>query len=100
MSKRKVLKLDKNKKFIVVKEKLKKRPRDKGRGWSRFLSFAGLTVELGFVIALPIAGGAILGRWLDQKFGLSPKMTLSFIFLGVFLAISNLYQIIKISFQK
>lgn len=40
-------------------------------------------MELGLSIALPIVAGVFFGRYLDQTFGTSPKLTLSFLFLGV-----------------
>lgn len=39
--------------------------------------------ELGMSIALPIVAGVLFGRYLDHIFGTSPKLTLSFLFLGV-----------------
>lgn len=51
--------------------------------------------ELGFSIALPITAGALFGLWLDQKFLSQPKLTLSFLFIGIFVAFANLFSIIK-----
>lgn len=51
--------------------------------------------EIGFTIALPIGGGALLGRWLDEKFQSQPKLTLSFIFIGIALAFLNLWYIVS-----
>lgn len=52
----------------------------------------GLGTSLGLSIALPIAGGAFLGIWLDNQIGSHPRWTLNFLFLGFFLAMAVLYQ--------
>jgi len=69
---------------------------DKTKNFSKNI-FQGLGIasELGFVISIPIVGGIFLGSWLDKKFSLYPKLTLSFLFLGVFLAIANLIYIVR-----
>ncbi len=54
-----------------------------------------LVSQLGLSISLPIVGGAFLGQFLDDKFHLYPKMTLSLIFLGVIISVSNVYFMIK-----
>lgn len=43
-----------------------------------------LAFELGFIIALPIVAFGFGGKWLDQKIGTFPLLTL----IGIFLAIS------------
>lgn len=62
---------------------------------NRSLQFLALVGELGYSISLPIAGGALLGRFLDNKFGSSPKFTLSLIFFGLFLGFYRIIGIIK-----
>lgn len=59
-----------------------------------------LLTELGFSIALPITIGALAGSWLDQRFGTSPKLTLSLLMVGVMMSAINLYQIIKLTSKK
>ncbi len=61
----------------------------------KFLQTVSFASEMGFSIALPIAGGAFLGNFLDDKFASSPRLTLSFIFLGLFIGVANIYSIIK-----
>lgn len=51
--------------------------------------------NLGLSIAIPIAGGALLGLYLDRQLNSSPKMMLSFLFGGVFIAGGNIYSLIK-----
>ncbi len=54
-----------------------------------------LVSQLGFSISLPIVGGAFLGQFLDKTFHLYPKMTLLLILLGVFIAGSNIFFLVK-----
>ena len=42
----------------------------------------GVAFELGFIIALPIVALGLLGKWLDQKYGVS-----YFVFIGIALAL-------------
>jgi len=67
--------------------------RDKQR--QRFLKALSNSFGLGFSIALPIAGGAILGFVIDNKFNSHPKWTLSLLFTGIFIAAAAVYQVIK-----
>ncbi len=90
---RKVLKFTKDKLLEEYIEEEK--PIDKGESQSKFLAMISLASELGFSISLPIAGGAILGEYLDNKFNTLPRITLSLIFLGLFIGAANIYMIIK-----
>ncbi|MBI4067178.1 AtpZ/AtpI family protein [Candidatus Gottesmanbacteria bacterium] len=51
--------------------------------------------QLGFSIAIPLVGGALLGSFLDSKFDTAPKLTLSLIFFGLFISGYNMYKIMK-----
>lgn len=62
-----------------------------------FNSATASSLELGASIALPIAGGALLGNYIDHQFLTSPKWMLSFLFLGV---IIGSIQIIKLAFGQ
>lgn len=57
---------------------------------SRVLSHA---LSIGGAIALPIAGGALLGVFLDGKFHTSPLLTLSLLGIGI---MSAFYSIIRL----
>ncbi len=50
---------------------------------------------LGFIIALPISGGTVLGFILDQKFGMTPILTIVFLLMGLILSIFSLFRKIK-----
>lgn len=92
--KRKVLQFT-NGKFLEEKdeEEVVKESEEKRR--EQFLSMISLATNLGFSISLPIAGGAFLGHILDSKFSTSPKITLSLLFLGLFIGLANIYFIMK-----
>lgn len=91
---RRVLRFTKDK---LLKEELEeeKPKEDEEATKSRVLAMISLASELGFSISLPIAGGALLGQFLDEKFHSTPRLTLSLIFLGLFIAACNIYIIMK-----
>lgn len=92
--KRKVLRFTKER-LLEESEEVEKPKEDEETRKSRFLAMISLASELGFSISLPIAGGAILGQFLDNKFNTSPRLTLSLIFFGLFLGVTNIYYIMK-----
>lgn len=51
--------------------------------------------EIGFSIALPIALGALFGLWLDKKLNTAPNLTMSFLFIGIFMAFAKLYLVVR-----
>jgi predicted F0F1-ATPase subunit len=75
-----------------VAEENKEEIENEKRKFSKMMSLAS---ELGFSISLPLAGGAILGQFLDKKFGTNPKLTLSLIITGLMLGIVNMFFIIR-----
>lgn len=91
--KRKVLRFNKDK--FLHEELEDEKPKDNEGSQSKFLAMISLASELGFSISLPIAGGAILGQFLDNKFHTLPRMTLSLIFFGLFIGAANIYIIMK-----
>ena len=48
-------------------------------------SLTTLAFEFGFIIALPLVFFALIGKWLDHKFGTFPWLTLA----GIALAITS-----------
>lgn len=90
--KKKFLRFNQEKKLEAVEEEAveKKKESDK-----KFLGYLSLALELGFAISFPIAGGALLGQYLDSRLGTSPSMTLSLIFLGIIVAGFHIRSIIK-----
>lgn len=49
-----------------------------------YLGFVG---DIGFTIAIPIAGGAILGQYIDRTWNTYPRATLSLLLVGIALSI-------------
>ena len=60
----------------------------------------GLASEIGFSIAVPLVVGALFGVWLDQQFGTRPKLTLSFLFVGILLSGMSFGKIISNYIKK
>lgn len=67
----------------------------KSEGIEKTASLVGFAMDLGFSVSVPIAGGALLGVYLDKRFGTSPKLTLSLLFLGLYIGIYSVYKTIK-----
>lgn len=93
--KRKILSLEAEKTEIRELEVTEDK-KEKQNSWA----VIGLVGELGFSIAIPIAGGAVLGKYLDERFGTSPRLTLSFIFLGIFIGLMAGYQVVMKEFKS
>lgn len=55
--------------------------------------YLGLIGEIGFAIAIPIAGGGLLGVVIDRTWSTTPKATLSLLFLGVAISFMNMFKI-------
>lgn len=64
----------------------------KGPDWYYYLGFVG---HIGFTIALPIAGGALLGVYVDRVWSTYPKGTLSFLLLGIVISGLSFYKIVR-----
>lgn len=67
-------------------------------GRARHLTFwqgLGLVGTVGWMVAMPTVGGALLGRWLDTKFDTRVFWTLSLIFVGVTLGCASAWRQIK-----
>lgn len=99
VKKRRVLQFTKDKVLQETEEIEKPKGNDK-ESKGKFLALISLTSELGFSISLPIVGGAILGQFLDEKLHTNPKMTLSLIFLGLFIGVANIYILLKDSREE
>lgn len=69
----------------------KKRGADTTAPWY----YVGLIGEIGFAIAVPIAGGALLGVVIDRTWSTTPKATLSLLFIGVIVSFVNLFKTVE-----
>ncbi len=61
-------------------------------GFWYYVGFAG---DLGFTIAVPIAGGAFIGMWIDKHWSMYPTMTLSLLFLGIAVSFIGFIRIVR-----
>lgn len=57
--------------------------------------YFGVVGQIGFSIALPIAGGAILGSYLDDRVGSYPRWTVGLLGLGIVISFITFYQTVK-----
>ncbi len=72
--------IDERKGLVVERRDKKKRKVTDGRDTWFYVGFVG---EIGFTIALPIAGGACLGLFLDRTWSSYPKATIALLFFGI-----------------
>jgi hypothetical protein len=66
----------------------------------RTWSVLGNVSQIGFAIAMPIAVGAIAGKFLDAKFGIYPKMTLSLLMTGIMISVLGFVKTIQEIIKK
>ena len=52
-------------------------------GTGRFWAGLALVGSVGWMVALPMVGGAFLGRWLDLQLGTNLSFTLGLLLLGL-----------------
>jgi len=76
---------------LEFSETSKKKRNEKTAPWQ----YLGLIGEIGFVVALPIVGGALIGVLIDRTWGMTPKATLSLLFLGVIISFFNLFKTVE-----
>ncbi len=69
--------------------------RKKERYASSWYYYLGLVGNIGFAIAVPIAGGALLGGYIDRQWSLYPKATLSLLIIGIALGITAFIRTLK-----
>lgn len=96
---KKIIKLEEGR--IIISEQQKKEE-DKKKSSPKYSIFnvVNIAMEMGFSIALPMAGGALLGAYLDKKFNTLPKLTLSLLFLGLIIGIYNSYQMLSSELER
>jgi len=58
-------------------------------------TYLGHVGQIGFAMAIPIAGGVLCGSWIDTKYGTYPKATLSLLFTGVVLSFVGLIRTVQ-----
>jgi ATP synthase protein I len=55
----------------------------------------GYLSTIGLTMALSVGIGAVLGHWLDQKFGTTPWLFFVFLGFGIAAAFRNLHRMYK-----
>ena len=55
----------------------------------------GYLSTIGLTMALSVGIGAVLGNWLDKKFGTAPWLLLVFLGFGIAAAFRNLHRMYK-----
>jgi predicted F0F1-ATPase subunit len=67
---------------------------DPNKGPFNFWRLVARVSSLGWSLALPIVGGALLGNYLDRVTGQGYKWTVGLLFAGVAMSLYNLYHIL------
>ncbi|HET89799.1 MAG TPA: AtpZ/AtpI family protein [Chloroflexi bacterium] len=72
-------------------ERSEPRPQQPGGKPENFWRLVAQASQLGWNMAIPIAGGVLLGHYLDQRFDEEFTWTLTLLLMGVAVAFNNLY---------
>ena len=75
----------------ITQKSVNKNSRSSSSTWF-YIDFAS---NLGLRISLPIAGGAILGKYLDGLWGSYPKGTVSLLFLGIVISVVGFIKTVR-----
>lgn len=54
-----------------------------------------LFTQVTWLIALPVVAGAIIGRWLDDKYQTNPAFIIIGVAIGIALAVASIVKIVK-----
>lgn len=84
------MKRTQNDQYILTERSVKKTQKNADTWY-----YVGYIGEIGFAIAIPIAGGALLGAYVDKLFLTYPKATLSLLFLGIAVSIVGFIRTIQ-----
>ncbi|MBI3580618.1 MAG: AtpZ/AtpI family protein [Nitrospinae bacterium] len=82
------------KKFHETVEESVRALRASKAGKSSFWRYATRMMGVGWLVALPVIGGAYLGRYMDRRFSSSISWTLTLIILGMAAGIYNVWHFI------
>ncbi len=80
----------------ATKRKKKTSPRPQGFVWY----YLGIAGQIGYTIAVPIAGGVIVGSWIDSKRASAPVGTLVGLGIGVGVAVIGFVKVLQESVNK
>ncbi len=71
-------------------------------GGSKFKMYENLVflTQIGISMVVPILGGLLIGKFIDEKVGTTSIFMLSFIVLGVVVAFMNVYKMVMRDYRK
>jgi len=69
---------------------------------SKFKMYENLVflTQIGISMVVPILGGLLIGKFIDEKVGTNSIFMLSFIVLGVVVAFMNVYKMVMKDYRK
>ena len=73
---------------------------DEEGGEASFWQAMAYLTSLGWILALPVAGGILLGAWLDRQLGTTPTMTLGLLGAGIIIAAVQAYLVVAEAEQE
>jgi predicted F0F1-ATPase subunit len=82
---------------IILSERQENSKKKKKEDVWFYLGFAG---EIGYVIALPIVGGALIGGYIDRHISTYPRATLLLLFAGIGISFLGFIRTIQMLIQK
>jgi predicted F0F1-ATPase subunit len=77
---------------MIIGGREKSQKRTNGQNTWYYLGFVG---EIGYSISIPIAGGALLGTYIDRHWLTYPKATLILILVGSIISILGFIRVIQ-----
>ena len=77
---------------ITYSERQKKNKAAVGKEVWYYLGSVG---QIGYAIALPIAGGALLGAYIDRRWSTYPNATLSLLLIGAIISIAGFIKTVQ-----
>ncbi len=82
----------------IKKKGAKENQEQKARNSTMY--YLGVVGGLGFAISIPIVLCTLLGKYLDDRWGMYPKMTLSLLAAGCVISMINFIEVIKTIVKK
>lgn len=82
----------------IKKQESKKNQEQKARNSTMY--YLGVVGGLGFAISIPIVLCTLIGKYLDDRWGMYPKMTLSLLMVGCVISMINFIEVIKTIIRK
>lgn len=90
------LSLSESNRLSVKKRKVKVKKTGNQDTWF-YLGFVG---EIGYAIALPVTGGALIGKYIDRRMSTYPRATLLLLFIGAVISIVGFVRTIQVLINR